>query len=302
MGPSADTSARGSRSRRRSGTPCPRSTTSWSGTRTSPPQGQDPRVGAVRLLAGLHRVGVGRRHPRHRQAWRGEQGADPSRAATELEVNEPAEPGDGAADPRADPAGLQRLPVGGTRVSLADLIVLAGCASSRRRRTPATTSRLLAPGRMDASQEQTDVESFAVLELKADGFRNYLRAGEKRRRRPCSWTGQPVDADRSRDDGAGRRDACPRRERRAHPTRGPHRPARDVDQRLLRTCSTGRWAIRVAENVFDWPGQRHGRGWCWAMGLVFASTPTPGGRGHSPPVATAGEVRPGLRRCVGQGQ
>ena len=54
-------SARGSRSRSCGRTPCPRSTTSWSGTGTSPPQGQDPRVGAVRLPAGLHRVGVGRK-------------------------------------------------------------------------------------------------------------------------------------------------------------------------------------------------------------------------------------------------
>jgi catalase-peroxidase len=54
---------------------------------------------------------------------------------------------------------------GGKKVSLADLIVLGGCAaSSRPRRTPATGEVPFTPGRMDASQEQTDVESFAVLE------------------------------------------------------------------------------------------------------------------------------------------
>ena len=46
-----------------------------------------------------------------------------------------------------------------------------------------------APGRTDASQEQTDVESFALLEPQADGFRNYLRAGRRLRRSDCWWTG-----------------------------------------------------------------------------------------------------------------
>ena len=66
---------------------------------------------------------------------------------------------------------------GGKKVSLADLIVLAGCAGIEQAaknaghevRVPFT------PGRMDASQEQTDVDSFAVLEPIADGFRNYLK-------------------------------------------------------------------------------------------------------------------------------
>ncbi|MFG3496401.1 catalase/peroxidase HPI [Streptomyces sp. NPDC047928] len=70
---------------------------------------------------------------------------------------------------------------GGTRVSLADLIVLGGCAAVERAAKNAGYDITVpfAPGRTDASQEQTDVESFAVLEPKADGFRNYLRAGEK---------------------------------------------------------------------------------------------------------------------------
>ena len=67
------------------------------------------------------------------------------------------------------------------QVSLADLIVLGGCAAvEKAARTPAARSpSRSAPGRTDASQEQTDVDSFAVLEPRADGFRNYLRAGEK---------------------------------------------------------------------------------------------------------------------------
>ncbi|MFF0473458.1 catalase/peroxidase HPI [Streptomyces sp. NPDC004284] len=70
---------------------------------------------------------------------------------------------------------------GGARISLADLIVLGGCAAVERAAKNAGYDITVpfAPGRTDASQEQTDVESFAVLEPRADGFRNYLRAGEK---------------------------------------------------------------------------------------------------------------------------
>nr|WP_255622315.1 catalase/peroxidase HPI [Pseudonocardia sp. DSM 110487] len=67
------------------------------------------------------------------------------------------------------------------KVSLADLIVLAGCAAVEKAAKDAgfDVTVPFTPGRTDASQEQTDVDSFAVLEPKADGFRNYLRAGEK---------------------------------------------------------------------------------------------------------------------------
>ncbi|MEV7541144.1 catalase/peroxidase HPI [Streptomyces sp. NPDC089915] len=70
---------------------------------------------------------------------------------------------------------------GGTKISLADLIVLGGCAAVEQAAQDAghDVQVPFAPGRTDASQEQTDVESFAVLEPGADGFRNYLRAGEK---------------------------------------------------------------------------------------------------------------------------
>ncbi|MFJ8294571.1 catalase/peroxidase HPI [Streptomyces sp. NPDC094447] len=69
----------------------------------------------------------------------------------------------------------------GVRISLADLIVLGGCAAVERAAKDAGHEITVpfSPGRTDASQEQTDVESFAVLEPRADGFRNYLRAGEK---------------------------------------------------------------------------------------------------------------------------
>jgi len=66
---------------------------------------------------------------------------------------------------------------GGKRVSLADLIVLGGCAAIERAAKDAGSrvSVPFTPGRTDATQEQTDVRSFAVLEPKADGFRNYLQ-------------------------------------------------------------------------------------------------------------------------------
>ena len=66
---------------------------------------------------------------------------------------------------------------GGKKVSLADLIVLAGCAGVEQAAKKAghTVKVPFTPGRMDASQKQTDVESFAVLEPIADGFRNYLK-------------------------------------------------------------------------------------------------------------------------------
>jgi catalase-peroxidase len=68
---------------------------------------------------------------------------------------------------------------GGKRVSLADLIVLGGCAAVEQAARAAGHDITVpfAPGRTDASQEQTDAESFAVLEPRADGFRNYVRAG-----------------------------------------------------------------------------------------------------------------------------
>jgi catalase-peroxidase len=69
---------------------------------------------------------------------------------------------------------------GGKRVSLADLIVLGGCAAVEQAAAKAgyNVSVPFTPGRTDASQEQTDIESFAVLEPTFDGFRNYFRAGE----------------------------------------------------------------------------------------------------------------------------
>ncbi len=74
-------------------------------------------------------------------------------------------------------AEFNKAAAGGKQVSLADLIVLAGCAGVEQAAKNAGHSVTVpfTPGRMDASQEQTDVESFSVLEPIADGFRNYLK-------------------------------------------------------------------------------------------------------------------------------
>jgi len=71
---------------------------------------------------------------------------------------------------------------GGKKVSLADLIVLGGCAAveDAAKKGGSDVTVPFTPGRMDASQEQTDVESFAVLEPTADGFRNYVGKGHSR--------------------------------------------------------------------------------------------------------------------------
>ncbi len=70
---------------------------------------------------------------------------------------------------------------GGKKVSLADLIVLGGCAAVEQAARDAghAISVGFTPGRTDATQEQTDADSFAVLEPSADGFRNYFGAGEQ---------------------------------------------------------------------------------------------------------------------------
>jgi catalase-peroxidase len=73
--------------------------------------------------------------------------------------------------------GFNASQSGGKRVSLADLIVLAGCASVEQAAKAGGHAITVpfTPGRTDASQEQTDVVSFEVLEPVADGFRNYIR-------------------------------------------------------------------------------------------------------------------------------
>jgi catalase-peroxidase len=97
------------------------------------------------------------------------------------EANEPAELARVLATLEQVQQDFNGAQSGGVRVSLADLIVLGGCAAVEQaaRRAGHDISVPFTPGRTDASQEETDAEAFAVLEPTADGFRNYLRAGEK---------------------------------------------------------------------------------------------------------------------------
>jgi catalase-peroxidase len=77
-------------------------------------------------------------------------------------------------------AEFNRSQTGGKKVSLADVIVLGGCAAVEKAAKDGgyNVQVPFTPGRTEASQEQTDVESFAVLEPTFDGFRNYLKAGQ----------------------------------------------------------------------------------------------------------------------------
>ena len=163
------------------------------------------------------------------------------------EVNEPA----GLARVLGTLEGIQRDFNGsqsvGKRVSLADLIVLGGCAAVEQaaRNAGHDVQVPFSPGRTDASQEQTDAESFAVLEPKADGFRNYRGNGQ---RRPAAEL--LVDradlltltAPEMTVLVGGLR--APERQLRAVRTRRLHQTARNADQRFLH--EPARHGYRVA--------------------------------------------------------
>ncbi len=97
------------------------------------------------------------------------------------EVNEPAELAKALQVLEQVQQDFNGAKSGGKKVSLADLIVLGGCAAVEQaaRNAGHEIEVPFRPGRTDASQEQTDVEANAVLEPQSDGFRNYVRAGEK---------------------------------------------------------------------------------------------------------------------------
>jgi catalase-peroxidase len=98
------------------------------------------------------------------------------------EVNQPAELAQVLAQLDAIQQEFNAAQKDGKKISLADLIVLAGSAAveAAAKKAGHDIQVPFAPGRTDASQEQTDVESFAVLEPLADGFRNYVRSGLER--------------------------------------------------------------------------------------------------------------------------
>jgi catalase-peroxidase len=97
------------------------------------------------------------------------------------EVNQPAELAKVLAKLEAVQQEFNAAQVGGKKISLADLIVLGGCAAveAAARKAGHEVTVPFAPGRTDASQAQTDAASFAPLEPVADGFRNYVRKGHE---------------------------------------------------------------------------------------------------------------------------
>ncbi len=95
------------------------------------------------------------------------------------EVNQPAQLASVLKTLESIQADFNGAQAGGKKVSLADLIVLGGCAAveAAAKKAGRAVTVPFTPGRMDASQAQTEVDAFAVLEPKADGFRNYARKG-----------------------------------------------------------------------------------------------------------------------------
>src|SRR5690348_7101874 len=126
-------------------------------------------------------MGSGGELPRQRQARWGERARIRLAPQKDWEVNEPAELANVLPKLEAIQKEFNGSQSGGKKVSLADLIVLAGGAAIEKAAKDAgqDVKGPFTPGRMDASQEQTDVESFAPLEPVADGFRNYLGGGEQ---------------------------------------------------------------------------------------------------------------------------
>ena len=127
--------------------------------------------------------------PRHRHARRGQRRADPPRAAARLGGQRPGRAGHGAADPRGDPAGLQRK--SGAKISLADLIVLAGGAAVEKAAKDAGHRR---DGAVHAGSDRRLAGGHRrrdVLGARAAGGRLPqlpARGREAASRRPCCWT------------------------------------------------------------------------------------------------------------------
>jgi len=109
------------------------------------------------------------------------------------EVNQPAELAKVLKTLESIQKEFNKSQAGGKKkVSLADLIVLGGCAAVEEaaKKGGQNVKVSFSPGRTDASQKQTDVESFSVLEPRADGFRNYVRKG-------CEWPAEEMLVDRA---------------------------------------------------------------------------------------------------------
>ena len=149
-------------------------------------------------------------------------------------------------------------PAGGKKVSLADLIVLGGSAAIEQAAKAAGHSVQVpfTPGRADATQEQTDVESFAVLEPAADGFRNYQKTAYHRISRGTDGgPGAVADTDSARNDRARRRPARSRCQHRQVATWRFHQavPARSptTSSSTLLDMGTEWKATSDAKDIFE---------------------------------------------------
>ena len=122
---------------------------------------------------------------------------------------------------------------GGKKVSMADLIVLGGCAAIEvaAKKAGSDVSVPFTPGRTDATQDKTDVASFAVLEPKTDGFRNFFG---KEQDRPAEELvvdrAQLADADSSRDDSSYRRTTSSKHQHDVPTAWHPHQSPRNTNQ------------------------------------------------------------------------
>jgi catalase-peroxidase len=171
---------------------------------------KDPRVRAVRVEAGLDRLGSGGIVPWHRPARRGQRSAHPPRPAEGLGRQRPVRNGEGARRAGADPVGLQSRPdrreAGLARRPDRPGRVRRGRAGREERRADVKVP--FAPGRTDASPGADGRRVVRRARTRADGFRNYVAgrpdcAGRGAARR----SGTLPDPDRTRDDGARRRHA-----------------------------------------------------------------------------------------------
>jgi catalase-peroxidase len=227
------------------------------------------------------------------------------------EVNQPPQLGQ-SAERAGEHSGCvqQSAQSSGKKVSLADLIVLAGCAGVEQAAKNAghTVTVPFTPGRMDASQEQTDVASFAVLEPIADGFRNYLKGKYTLSAEALLIDkAQLLTLTRTGTDSARRRPARPQDQRRRDGARRLHQTTRSAHQRLLREPArhghgmeaglggSGRFEGRDRKTgAVKWTGTR--------VDLVFGSNSLLRALAEVYGSADADKkVRPGLRRRLEQG-
>jgi len=125
---------------------------------------------------------------------------------------------------------------GGKQVSFADLVVLGGNVGIEQAAKAAGHDITVpfTPGRGDATQELTDVESFSYLEPVSDGFRNYRQGGRTARGVPADRPCQPARPERARDDRADRWPACPRHQLPGLGAGCLHQDPGGADERLLR--------------------------------------------------------------------